>query len=137
MVNKVIRECQVCVKSKAARHKPYRELQPLPIPEKAWDLISMDFITDLLESKDPQTQARHDSILVIVDRLIKYAYFWLYRKDTHAEGLAFIFLRVIVANHGLPKEIISDRDRLFTSKFWKALVAELGTKHRMSTAYHP
>jgi transposase InsO family protein len=97
----------------------------------------MDFIIDLLESRDPQTQVRHNSILVIVDRLIKYAYFWLYRKDTHTKGLVFTFLRIIVANYGLPKEIILDRDRLFTSKFWKALVAELGIKHRMSTAYHP
>jgi hypothetical protein len=75
MVNKVIRECQVCIKSKAACYKPYKELQPLPILEKAWDLISMDFITDLPESRDPQTQVRHNSILVIVDRLTKYAYF--------------------------------------------------------------
>ena len=53
------------------------------------------------------------------------------------EELAYAFLRVIAANHGLPEEIISDRDKLFTSKFWKSLVDQLGIHHKLSTLYHP
>ena len=39
--------------------------------------------------------------------------------------------------HGLPRELILDRDKLFISRFWKALMAQLGVKHKLSTAYHP
>ena len=62
-------------------------------------------------------KAVYDSILVITDRLTKYRYFIPYKEASSAEKLAYMFLRVIAANHGLPEEIISDRDKLFTSKF--------------------
>ncbi|PNH37127.1 hypothetical protein VD0003_g10298, partial [Verticillium dahliae] len=54
-----------------------------------------------------------------------------------AEDLAYVFLRNIVGQHGLPKELVSDRDKLFTSNFWKSLIAQLGAKHKLSTAFHP
>jgi hypothetical protein len=60
-----------------------------------------------------------------------------YKESSTAEDLAYTFLKTIVANHGTPDEIISDRDKLFTSKFWATLIALLGTKHKMSTAFHP
>ena len=56
-------------------------------------------------------------ILIITDRLIKYKYFLLYKKATFAKDLIYTFLRMIVANHELSDEIISNRDKLFTLKF--------------------
>ena len=82
-------------------------------------------------------KAVYDSILVITDRLMKYRYFIPYKEASSAEKLAYMFLRVIAANHELPEEIISDRDKLFTSKFWKLLVNQLGIHHKLSTSYHP
>jgi hypothetical protein len=79
----------------------------------------------------------YDSILVITDRLTKYAYMLLYKEASDAEELAYTFLRIVVANHGVPDEIISDRDKLFTSKFWTALTGLLGVKRKMSTAFYP
>ena len=68
---------------------------------------------------------------------MKYGYFIPYLEASDAKALAYTFLRVIIANHGLLEEIISDRDKLFTSKFWRSLMALLGANHKLSTAFHP
>ncbi|XP_044721262.1 integrase core domain-containing protein [Hirsutella rhossiliensis] len=83
------------------------------------------------------TNVKYDSIFVITDRLTKYGYFLPYKEASNAEELAYVFLRTIVSNHGLPNEIVSDRGSTFVAKFWQALMAQLGTKHKLSTAYHP
>ena len=136
-VRDYISQCDVCNKVKPSRHKPYGLLQPLPAPTGPWKSISMDFITKLPKSKEPFTGLTYDSILVICDRMTKYSYFMPYRESSTAEDLSYVYLRNIFANHGLPEEIISDRDKLFTSKFWKSLMKLLDTKHKPSTAFHP
>ena len=136
-VETVLSKCSICKRSKASRHKPYGELQPLPVPDKPWDSIAFDHITKLPKSKEPMTKVTYDSIFVITDRLTKYGYFIPYKEASNAEDLAYVFLRTIVSNHGLPTEIVSDRGTTFTAKFWQALMAQLGTKHKLSTAYHP
>jgi len=77
----------------------------------------LNFIVKLSKSKERVIEATYDSILIITDRLIKYKYFLSYKKATFAEDLIYTFLRTIVANHELSDEIISNRDKLFTSKF--------------------
>ncbi|KAH9658002.1 hypothetical protein KPL70_023316 [Citrus sinensis] len=73
----------------------------------------------------------------IVDRLTKSAHF-LARKSTDNVGqLAKLFIKEIVRLYGVPVSIVSDRDPLFTSRFWASLHKELGTKLRFSTAFHP
>jgi hypothetical protein len=69
--------------------------------------------------------------------LTKFGYFLPYRKSSIAEELAYTFLRRIVANYRLPREMISDRDKLFILKFWQALTAKIGTRAKLSTAFHP
>jgi transposase InsO family protein len=69
--------------------------------------------------------------------LTKFGYFLPYRESSIAKELVYIFLRRIIANHGLPKEIISDRDKLFTSKFWQALTAKIGIKTKLSIIFYP
>ena len=64
----------------------------------------------------------YDAILIVIDRLTKYRYFISYKKVLSAEELVYMFLRVIAVNHELPEEIISDRDKLFTFRFWKLLM---------------
>ncbi|KAI7909302.1 hypothetical protein M9X92_011710 [Pyricularia oryzae] len=136
-VRKAIKNCELCAKSKSARYKPYGLLQPLPTPGKAWQTIIMDFIVKLPPLEKLLTRTKYDSILVIVDKLTKYAYFLLYKESSNAEKIAYIFLRVIVSNYGLPENIITDRDKLFTSRFWKSLMEQLGTNHKLLTAFHP
>ena len=80
---------------------------------------------------------QHDSIMVVVDKLTKESHFISVKSTYKAEAIAKIFMREIFKLHGFPKEIISHRDTKFTSNFWKVLFADLGTKLKFSTAYHP
>ena len=92
----------------------------------------MDFVVGL-----PKTMDKYDSIWVIVDRLTKSAYFIPVKVTYNAEKLAKIYISEIVRLHGVPLSIISDRGTQFTSKFWRTLHAELGTRLDHSTAFHP
>ncbi|GJV17241.1 putative reverse transcriptase domain-containing protein [Tanacetum coccineum] len=96
------------------------------------DRIAMDFVTKL-----PRTSSGHDTILVIMDRLTKFAHFLPMREDYKMDRLARLYLNEIVARHGVPISIISDRDSRFTSRFWQSMQEALGTRLDMSTAYHP
>jgi hypothetical protein len=81
----------------------------------------MDFITDLPLSEGC------DQLWVIIDRYTKMAHFIpLKKKNKKGEDLATIFAREIWRLHGIPADIISDRDSRFTSRFWKSLIATLG-----------
>jgi Integrase core domain len=97
----------------------------------------MDFIVKLPPSTDPLTGVEYDSIWVVVDRLTKAAYFILYKEGSDAKQLAYAFTRDVVRQHSILEEIITDRDKLFTSKFWTSLMAQWGVNHKLSTAYHP
>ena len=97
----------------------------------------MDFIIKLRLSKNTITHIKYNSILVVVDRLTKYAHFIPWKKKRNAKDLAKVILKEIIANHGIPQSIISNRNKLFTSKFWNTWTQQLGTKVKLSTAYHP
>jgi hypothetical protein len=136
-VEKVVNDCVACGRNKPTRHRPYGFLQPLEPPQGAWEAITMDFITKLPESKEPGTGQKCDAILVIGCRLTKYFHFVPTTEKITAEELAYVVIRTVIANHGTPKEWISDRDKLFTSAFWTTTLAMLGADKRLSTAYHP
>ena len=61
----------------------------------------------------------------------------LYKEVSTAEELASQLLRAVFTYHGIPDEIISDRDKLFISKFWTTITALLGIKRKLSTAFYP
>jgi hypothetical protein len=86
----------------------------------------LDFIVKLPLSKEIFTKITYDLILVIINRLTKYAYFIPYKKELTAEELIYTFNRNIITNHEILKEIISNKDKLFTSNFWKSLINQLG-----------
>ncbi|KAK2380620.1 hypothetical protein QL285_068300 [Trifolium repens] len=131
-VAEYVASCLTCQKAKIEHQRPAGMLQSLDIPEWKWDNISMDFITGL-----PKTRRKHDSIWVIVDRLTKSAHFLPVRTTDTAAKLTDIYIAEIVRLHGIPSSIVSDRDPKFTSHFWKTLHEALGTKLRLSSAYHP
>ncbi|GJU98168.1 reverse transcriptase domain-containing protein [Tanacetum coccineum] len=127
-----VSRCLTCSKIKAEHQKPSGLLQQPEIPEWKWEKLAMDFITKL-----PKSSSGYDTIWVIVDRLTKSAHFLPIREDYKTEKLAKIYVNEIVARHGVPVSIISDRDGRFTSHLWQALQEALGTRLDMSTAYHP
>ena len=113
-------------------HHPAGLLQPHDVPMSKWEVICMDFVVGL-----PLTSHRHNSILVIVDKLTKSAHFISVRETYDVTDLARVFVSEVILLHGIPKKIISDRDPRFTSRFWTSLHSVLGTQLNLSTTYHP
>ena len=108
-VEQFITECAVCQRAKGETCHYPGLLQQLPIPDMAWSYISMDFVEGLLKSNGK------DVILVVVDRLTKYAHFLSLSHPYSASSVATLFLDNIFKLHGLPTTIVTDRDRIFTS----------------------
>ncbi|KAL3685904.1 hypothetical protein R1sor_003926 [Riccia sorocarpa] len=127
-----VRSCGECQQIKATNQAPTGLLQPLPIPSKRWEHISMDLVCEL-----PMTKMGFDSIVVFVDKLSKMIHLCPTRKDVFAPELAQLYLRTIVNHHGLSQVIITDRGTQFTSLFWRTLFGLFKTKLAFSTAYHP
>ncbi|GJZ00338.1 reverse transcriptase domain-containing protein [Tanacetum coccineum] len=127
-----VNKCLTCAKVKAKHQRPSSLLQQPEIPEWKWDKITMNLITKL-----PRSRSGHDAIWVIVNKLTKLAYFLAIREDSSIEKLARLYIDVIVACHGVPVLIISNRDGRFTSHFWQTVQRALGTRLNFSTAYHP
>ena len=130
-IQQYVASCDICQRNKYQTLSPAGLLQPLLVPSKTWSDITMDFIGGL-----PKTLGA-DTILVVVDRLTKYAHFLAIAHPYTTKDVAAIFVKEIVRLHGFPDSIITDRDRLFMSTFWTELFRLLGTKLKYSSAYHP
>ncbi len=96
----------------------------------------MDFVTGLPVSMNWNGET-YDSILVIVDRLMKMVHYRLVKVTINALALGEVIIEAVVRHHGLPNSIMSDRGSVFTSKFWSSLCYFLGIKRKLSTAFHP
>jgi hypothetical protein len=129
-----IRNCDVCGRSTIWRDKKKGLLKPLPIPDRIWQEISMDFVTDL----PPTPETKSTVLLVITDRLGKGTILLEVPPDQwDAEGVANIFLARYIPFHWLPRGIVSDRGPQWVNMFWKRVCELLKIERRLSTAYHP
>ena len=131
-VNVYVKSCMVCQKVKYDRQKAPGLLQPLPIPDRPWESIAMDFVFDL-----PRTSSGNDGIWTIICRFSKQAHFIPVRKKIKPEHMVKIFMHNIFKYHGMPQSIVSDRDPRMTSLFWKALFENMSTTLKFSSSFHP
>ena len=92
----------------------------------------MDFVLSL-----PRTPKKYDSILVVVDRFSKMAYFIPCAKTYDATRVAQLYFDEVFEYHGVPKTIVSYRDIKFTSYFRKTLWHKLANLLKFSTTFHP
>jgi hypothetical protein len=127
--------CSTCKKSKPSNQKPYGLLNPLSTPGQPWESIGVDFVGPLPRSKNRDNT--YDEITVIICLLTAMVHLVPSRTNYTAPQMAELMFEAVYRHHGIPKNIISDRDVLFTSVFWKHLHDLLGSKLRMSSAYHP
>ena len=111
-VQQFCKSCVTCMRSKPQRHKPYGSLKQLPIPERPWNSISMDFIEKLLSS------SRFDTILVIVDWLTKQAIFIPAHDIITSADLAHLFVLYMFSKYSVPFHITSDKGSEFMSNFF-------------------
>lgn len=131
-VDSYVRACDSCQRMKSSTQAPAGLLQPLPIPNRRWESISMDLVTGL-----PRTRRGHDAILVFVDRLTKMTHFAACKKAVSAYQCADLFLHHVFRLHGVPESIVCDRDPRWLNDFWTHLCAAWEIKQKPSTAYHP
>ena len=107
-----VRNCDVCQRIKSDTKSPVGLLQPLPIPTTSWTNVSLDFVEGLPKSMG------YEVILVVVDRLTKYAHFVPVSHPYNAVKIAFLYMQHVFKLHGMPTSLVSDRDATFTSLFW-------------------
>nr|GEU95665.1 retrotransposable element Tf2 [Tanacetum cinerariifolium] len=112
-------------------HQKLERNEPLPTRYGVWEDVLIDFITGLLVYKGLLV------LLVVVDHFTKYAHFGMLHYGFNVSKVAEVFMDMVVKLHWIPKPIVSDRDRIIVSKFWKQLFKAIGTKLNHSTAYHP
>jgi hypothetical protein len=126
-----VAECDVFQCNKGETVKSLGILQQLPIPLSiCWD-ISMEFIVGLPKSCNKLV------IMVVVDRLSKYAYFCALQNPFTSSTVAQLFMDQVFKLHGMPHSIVSDCDPTFTSNFWQELFKLQGTQLHLNTTYHP
>jgi hypothetical protein len=117
VVKEVVSEYDMCIRNKTLCYALYKIIQILDILKTSWTSIVLDFVVKLLLLRDPITGIKYDSILVITDKLTKYIYIILYLEVSTVEDLAYMFLRVVVANYSALEEMISDRNKFFILRF--------------------
>jgi len=132
-VRKYIAGCELCHRIKAPRHARHRVNMPFVPPSWPWEGRTMDFVTDSPES----TASEYTGILVIVDRLTKMVIYLPCRQDIDSPELARLFFEHVLCKHGVPHNIITDRGKESTSRFWTRVCSHMSTDHRLSTAFHP
>jgi len=116
---------------KPQHHKPYRSLKQLPIPERPWNSISINFIEKLLLSSGFNT------ILVIVNQLTKQVIFIPAHNTIMSADLAHLFVLHMFSKHGVPSHVISNRGSEFVSNFFWSLGTTLDMRLHFTSGYHP
>ncbi|GAA6026234.1 hypothetical protein JCM8202_000461 [Rhodotorula sphaerocarpa] len=123
--------CDGCQRHKARTTRHKGKLHALPVPPRPFSDVALDFVGPLPAS------AGKDLLLTVTDRLSGYTRLIPCRTKDGAKEVAQLVFDEWVRFFGLPERMVSDRDKLFTSKFWRALYARLGVKLQLSTAFHP
>jgi Integrase zinc binding domain len=123
--------CADCLRNKSCTTKLPGPLHPLPVPDARGSSIAMDFIGPL------PLDNNFNCILSITNHLGSDVRVVPTNSNINAEDLALVFFNNWYCENGLPENIVCDRDKLFVSKFWKALTKLTGVKLKMSSAYHP
>jgi hypothetical protein len=130
-VHDFIRACVTCQRNKSEHLHLAGLLLPLPVPTTVWVDVGMDFIEAL-----PRVNGKY-VILTVVDRFSKSCHFIPLAHPYSAESVARVFFAEVVRLHGIPQSIVSDRNPVFTSSFWRELMRLSGTKLHMTSAFHP
>ena len=110
--------------------KPAGLLQPLPIPTQPWSTVSIDFVGRL------PTSQRLDIVMVVMDSLTKYVHFIGLSHPYSVAKMAALFSQNVLKLHGMLASIVSNKDLVFTAKFWVELFKLRGVQLAMSSAYH-
>ncbi|KAK3549695.1 hypothetical protein QTP86_007172 [Hemibagrus guttatus] len=130
-VRRYVQGCEECAMAKTPRQLPSGKLLPLPVPNRPWSHLGVDFITDLLNSHT------HTCIFVIVDRFSKACRLLLLKGPPTAMEAAELLFNQVFRYFGIPEDIVSDRGPQFVSRVWRVFFTRLGVAVNLSSGYHP
>ena len=131
-----IKKCLSCQQNKHATHAKYEKIQYMKSSKSPWDEVFMNFIIKLLKLKNSTNEKTYDAIFVMIDRLIKYCHIIFFKEIYNVDQLKHVVLNRLIRYHEISKEFINDKNKLFTSNYWRTLLSMLGTKLKMSTTFH-
>ena len=127
-----VKTCPACQRTKPGKESQQGLVQPMPLPSKPFESMSLDLIVGL-----PVSKAGNSAMVVFVDRFSKVAIVEPCTPQITAQELAVLYLQRVYSLFGLPKTLISDRDRKFIANFWEAVFSMLDVTLKRSTPYHP
>ncbi|KAK3520197.1 hypothetical protein QTP70_017927 [Hemibagrus guttatus] len=130
-VRRYVQGCEECAMAKTPRQLPSGKFLPLPVPNRPWSHLGVDFITDLPNS------GTHTCIFVIVDRFSKACRLLPLKGPPTAMKAAELLFNQVFCYFGIPEDIVSDRGPQFVSRVWRAFFTRLGVAVNLSSGYHP
>ena len=134
-IKKYCETCAICKRNKTLRHKSYEKFSFLSISKFKWIDFTMNFVTNLSESK-AWNETTYDVIFVVINRLIKMTHYISVTKIVIAENFVEILIREIIRLHDLSSSITTDRSLVFISKYHDALCYALKIKLKLFIVYH-
>jgi hypothetical protein len=129
-VDQFVANCRTCLTTKRPRGKTPGLLQPLPIPERSWQDLVIDY------KKMPEDRHGFNSILVMVDQLSKISHTIPCRDTATALDGAKMYYDGPYRTYGLPRTIVSDRGPQFVAEFSRELARLLGINWKLSNSGH-
>ena len=134
-IKKYCEICAICERNKTSRHKSYEKLSSFSISNFKWTDITMNFVTNLFESRT-WNETTYDSILVVINRLIKMTHYISITKTMIAKNFVEILIRKIIKLYDFSSSITTNRNSIFISKYHDALCYALKIKFKLFTIYH-
>lgn len=135
-VRRYVRNCKLCRTTKPITQAYSGLLMPLPIPEKPWQDMAMDFVVGLPASKSTVDRVSYTNILTVTDRPTKERHF-IATSSLEAPHVARLFVKFVYSRHGPPRTMMIDRGTNWLSTFFKRFSALIGAKQKASSAFHP
>ena len=122
--------CDMCLCTKALHPPPVGKLHPSPVPDAPWDVISVDFISELPEANGK------DCVMVVVDSVTKQSHFVNTVTTISAIGSTRLYVEYIWKHHGLSVKMLLDQGLQFVAEFMGELYHLLRIKLVATMAYH-
>ena len=130
-VEEYVQSCDKCQKVKSGR-SILPALQPI-VPSRPWAIVTLDFVG----SFHPAVNTGHTECLVMVDKFTKMVHLAGCKKEVNAKETANLVIKHVVALHGIPEEILSDRGPQFDSQVWRDIWNVLGARVKLAAPQHP
>ena len=128
-INEYVCICFDCQRVRVHHHKFYNKFNFISSSdENSFHIIIMNFITDMLSARNSYIDKINDVILILINKLTKHATYIATIKNLNVKNFAKLFWREFISHHDMMRDIISNRNSLFTNHFWSTLCWHLNVK---------